>query len=163
MSPSFIGIIQLKNGWWRVIITHHRATSPQTHTLLRHLVCFQDVGYAAHLSHRLSLIVSKKHIISQVFILFQFLYMNVISFLLLPTSSISVSASSQPPVTLDSPPFRVLWSLSLPPSCLAICRPLSVSCLWTDHQETGPLWWVQTILRLFIYLFREHDFNGTQE
>lgn len=102
-----------------------------------HLLCFQDAGYAAHLSHRVShssLVTNassaRSFPVSIVFCHFfplacpltWFLY----SFLCSPPSP---ALSSLPPVSSSLSPLQCVVLSLPPPSCLAICQPFPVSSL----------------------------------
>lgn len=115
-----------------------------------HLLCFQDAGYAAHLSHRVShssLVTNASSVrsfpVSIVFCHFfplaypltWFLY----SFLCSPPSP---ALSSLPPVSSSLSPLQCVV-LSLPPLPVLPYVSLSLSALWNDQQEAATLWWTQ--------------------
>lgn len=106
--------------WWCWVPPHH-------------LLC-----YAAHLSHRVShssWVTNASSVrslysfpVSIVFVISSLLLIPSHGPLLLPVLSLSLSLLTTS-CHFFSPPFSVLCSLSLPPSCLAICQPFLVSSL----------------------------------
>lgn len=105
-----------------------------------HLLCFQDAGYAAHLSHRVShssLVTNASSVRSllpiPVSILFLSFPSTCLSSHLVPLQ-LSVlspfsSLSSLPPVSSSFSPLQCVVLSLPPPSCLAICQPFPVSSL----------------------------------